>query len=235
MAKLHRPPPGAAHRTVGAALMIAALRAALITLLLAALAAGLLVALPAHADVVARPAPGAGDTWRFRRVDLWTDRETSVFEHRLVRLTADRLVFENPATRQRLYRTRDGNPCRRPAPGEEQVCAGPFRFPLEVGDRHRYENFPSVDRQSRLWADCTVAAREQVTVPAGSFEAYRIECEGIWTPVSREPLSGRFSEITWYAPAVHWWVKQTVLIRTWVGVPTEKFALELLEYRPMEQ
>jgi hypothetical protein len=106
---------------------------------------------------------------------------------------------------------------------------------MRVGDRHRYENFPSFDRHTRLWADCTVAAREQVTVPAGSFEAYRIECEGIWTPVSREPLSGRFSEITWYAPAVHWWVKQTVLDRTWTGVPTEKFALELLEYRPMEQ
>ena len=78
-------------------------------------------------------------------------------------------------------------------------------------------------------------ALERVTVPAGDFDTYRIECEGPSTPVSREPLSGRWSEITWYAPAVHWWVKQIVQHRLWTGHVLDKFALELVDYRPMEK
>jgi hypothetical protein len=193
--------------------------------------AAILASVPAFGQEAPLPAPNVGDVWRFRRIDLWTDQETSVLEYRLVRLTPDRLVLENSATRRKLYRTRDANPCRRPTPGEEQVCAGPFRFPLKVGNRHRYEDFPSSDRQVKLWADCVVAAREQVSVPAGSFDAYRIECDGTWTPVSREPLSGRWSETVWYAPAVHWWVKQTLFNRTWTGVLQDKTAFELIEYR----
>ena len=43
-------------------------------------------------------------------------------------------------------------------------------------------------------ANCTVSAYEDVTVPAGTFQAYRID----WTGKTPDVVSGTF----WYAPSV---------------------------------
>jgi hypothetical protein len=53
---------------------------------------------------------------------------------------------------------------------------------------------------------CTAKAYEDVTVPAGTFKAFRIECEDRYT---FEEIKGVTRSTRWYAPAVRDIVKQT--------------------------
>jgi len=56
-----------------------------------------------------------------------------------------------------------------------------------------------------------VAGVEAVTVGAGTFESYRIDCDGNWNRMfetgPRQGMSGRFEETLWYSPSVGRYVK----------------------------
>lgn len=75
-------------------------------------------------------------------------------------------------------------------------------FPLEVGKtwQGKYTGFSAAVGIS--WdgdASCEVKPVESVTVPAGQFDAYRIDCVTAWTAMG---LDGRAHTSTWYAPKV---------------------------------
>jgi hypothetical protein len=85
-------------------------------------------------------------------------------------------------------------------------------FPLAIGKSWTYSNhaeFKDMGGTLRQDAGVTVAAYEKVTVPAGQFDAFKIETRGKF---GQEGGAGagatEFTETTWYAPSARAVVKQ---------------------------
>ena len=109
--------------------------------------------------------------------------------------------------------THDLNPVRlRDAAGTTLVEFKPYApslsFPLSVGKRWRgqYTGFTAFN--NLVWdgeTSCKVEATEKVTVPAGDYDSFRIECEQGWRV---GPRSGSSHATRWYAPAIGAVVKE---------------------------
>ena len=119
---------------------------------------------------------------------------------------------------------------------EEEHCAGALAFPLHVGDKNSYTKRPWTKGDGYLSADCEVKGIESVTVPAGTFDAFRVDCDGTWqrvfdiTPTTGD--KGRFEESLWYSPTVGHYVKFTYIgYRPSGGVYTKE-QTELIEFVP---
>lgn len=84
---------------------------------------------------------------------------------------------------------------------------GRFKWPLQVGNswRARYQFIDKVlhpDWSGPGWQEFTVVAWEEVTVPAGTFMAYKVaRTNGDWDTVKKEEY------VMWYAPEPHMIVK----------------------------
>jgi hypothetical protein len=79
-------------------------------------------------------------------------------------------------------------------------------FPLVVGKKWEHSNTAPHPTCGQNTADLKneVVAWEEVTVPAGTFRAIRIDSQGYWSSsCGRDRLAYKF----WYAPEVHWLVK----------------------------
>jgi hypothetical protein len=77
-----------------------------------------------------------------------------------------------------------------------------IQFPLSVGKSWTgsYDGYTNDDGASwNAKSKCAVQAAEKVKVPAGEFDALRIECEDAW---SSGPFSGVSKTTSWYAPKV---------------------------------
>ena len=75
-------------------------------------------------------------------------------------------------------------------------------FPLEVGKKWGGKYTGSSAASGTSWdgdARCKVKPAEIVTVPAGQFDAYRIDCVHHWTS---GPFDGLAHISAWYAPKV---------------------------------
>jgi hypothetical protein len=91
---------------------------------------------------------------------------------------------------------------------EFRPFAPALKFPLGVGTRWRqgYVGFTAFN--NLIWdgeSQCKVVAFEAVTVPAGTLDAFRIECVDKWMV---GPKQGATHVTRWYAPAAETIVKQ---------------------------
>lgn len=161
------------------------------------------------------PTPKVGEVWKYRTLDMWKNTELSQYEEELVEVQADRLVFRGKrpgaAEPKTAHYGRSLASCRRMRDSEEDMCAGALAFPLRVGNRSSYEKRPWRRGDGYSSAECEVKGIEAVTVPAGAFESFRIECDGNWhRMVETGPMqgkSGSFQETLWYSPRVGRYVK----------------------------
>ena len=87
------------------------------------------------------------------------------------------------------------------AGGSQEISGDPAAlFPLMVGERvaYRYQGRSRAEQSG--WSGqgrCNVAAAEQITVPAGTFDTYKVVCE------QGEDLSAPYRTRTWwYAPEI---------------------------------
>jgi hypothetical protein len=84
-------------------------------------------------------------------------------------------------------------------------------FPLEIGKSWTYSNhveFKDMGGSTRMDAGVTVAAYEKITVPAGQFDAFKIETKGKFGQEGAAGAGAReFTETTWYAPSARAVVK----------------------------
>ena len=126
-------------------------------------------------------------------------------------LTPDSNVLESP-------RHKDSNPKA-------------LNFPLEVGKRWRYASdwvFKAKGANGSSIVDVTVLSHEKVTVPAGEFDAFKLEAKGRLGGVS--PINSQYAAETtttyWYAPAARTIVK-SVHHNPYLGTS----GVELVEYR----
>ena len=167
------------------------------------------------AAVAELPTPAIGDVWKFRRMDMWNNKELSVYEEELVEIRTDRLVFRTKSQARPEPRTtysgRALASCRKMRDSDVEMCEGALAFPLQVGNKSHYDKRPWRSGEGHSSADCEVKAIESVTVPAGTFDAFRVDCDGSYQRVTggewKLTTSGRFEETLWYAPAVSNFVK----------------------------
>lgn len=146
-----------------------------------------------------------GDTYTQRLTDLFTDIEQSTFSMTITQITESEVIFDNGVVTDLL-----GN-VRRTRGGGLGGTGGRFsprqQFPLEyaVGKRWttRFESTTGQGRTGTSVLDLQIAARERITVPAGTFDAFRIEGVGYTTglPVGQIMMLPKW----WMAPGqVRW-------------------------------
>lgn len=103
------------------------------------------------------------------------------------------------------------------------------RYPLRVGDQwpfsRRFDN-PGAEQTGSV----RVVAYERITVPAGTFQCYRVEAE---TSGVSYPTTTYTTRIRWYCPAIKWIAKEIrkdrVTTRQGIGSALEQTS-ELVRY-----
>lgn len=177
-----------------------------IALLLLSAVAGVVQLNIAHAtDAAERPAYKVGDTWKYGRTDLWRNERTEGWTLTVGGVADGQVRFDGLNELKetfRLFHTLEGNYV---AGGRTSIK--PFvpqlSFPLAVGKAwegsYEWTNLQGVTGSTTL--KVKVLGREQVTVPAGTFDAFKIEYQGSFTR-SGSFGTGSMHSVYWYAPAV---------------------------------
>ena len=115
----------------------------------------------------------AGDSYTYREIDLYTKLETRRFEQRIARVTDDQVIYG------RLITDLLGNPIRG---GDGNVFTGQqfliAEYALGKKWSTRYKITYPNGQTGEFEVDFRVVARERITVPAGTFDAFRVEGEG---------------------------------------------------------
>jgi len=180
--------------------------------------------------------PSPGDTWSYRYVDGFRRAEVARLTYRVDTVSETGVgewlrVSNRPDYQSRIVVARApsfaGHPGLDYAPPDLAPYLQAF-YRLDDG-----VPLPTVKRQ--LSSDATlempmrIVGREQVTVPAGTFDAIKVVAEGRgYTFINRFPIH---SIVTiWYAPAVKRFVKFDA--RTYErNVPQELATFELVDYK----
>jgi len=156
----------------------------------AALAAAPMLALAQSAD---KPTLAAGDTWSYRQVTegketLWTRRVVSVAPDGVADMQIGDRAFKVDAS----LNIRD--------PKGPEYVREHYRFPMRVGAEWTSSNKALIqvvmDQHSRY----KVVAFEPLTVPAGTFDCYRVESAS--TIAYKASFNREIKETYWYCPTV---------------------------------
>jgi hypothetical protein len=242
------------------------------TLLLASLLFPLFSPLPALAQSVAAPTLKAGDTWTY--VDTietapngWRQMHDEVS---VARTTSDHIYLETKqvgSSQPSKEMIADADWSReRNVNGTQVVVNRPLAFPLSTGktwelqftEAHPNDKFDSQTRDTKF----KVVDTETVEVPAGKFQAIKIEAEGQWTAqlapsqavsqnvlnnqsgttlltqthrTGSQQVSGRLYEAIWYVPEIGRWVKSVEETYASNGVRSQRITGELESFKRSAQ
>lgn len=136
-----------------------------------------------------------GDSYTYRVTDLYTRLEVETFTQAITKITDTEVIYDTGMVTDLLgnrTRTRDGR------------VFGPAQFnPLEFAIGRRWTTRFSVIHPKfgpgRVELDMRIVARETITVPAGTFDAFRIEGRG-WAMGSGSKGSAQVNRTAWFAP-----------------------------------
>jgi hypothetical protein len=241
------------------------------TIALGILTMGAASAAVAGGDPPAAPTVKVGDTWVYRDTaekgpNGWNQTRDEVT---VSRVTSSSIYFSTKPTGssqapKESFSGLDWSRAR-DIDGKETVVNRPLQFPLAVGkawELEYTEQHPNKKFKFEQWQQkYKVIGFETVTVPAGKFEAIKIEEEGHWsgqlepgqsvaqgaqvTPESTtlttqtekartEPVSGRTYKAFWYVPEYKRWVKSVEEYYSSGGVRNERYTTELESFKPGE-
>ena len=176
---------------------------------LTAVALCLLLMAPTHAQtanpsgeappVADLPRYKSGDAWEFRYVQksgksgVWARTIDEVLPNDRVKVRREDDNFE--------YGDYSLNYVGQTPTGQPRVLV---RYPLRVGDEwsfgRKFEN-PGAEQTGTV----RVAAYEEITVPAGTFQCFRIEAD---TTGVGYPTTTHTTRIRWYCPQIRWIAKE---------------------------
>ncbi|OOG50695.1 hypothetical protein B0E49_18400 [Polaromonas sp. C04] len=152
------------------------------------------------------PTIKVGDRWKYEQADRRTGVKDSKFDWRITAVTASQIEgTENEGT---LLMTPDLSIME----SSTSVVSGEVKtlsFPLEVGKKWAYKaSFANkvTGSKGRWELKATVVAFEKVKVPAGEFDAFKVEYKGFWNSDTTHS-NGRLVLANWYAPATRSLVK----------------------------
>jgi hypothetical protein len=215
------------------------------------------------------PAVKAGDTWTYRQT---TEKATSGWsqsrdETTVTRVTSSTIYYTvkpsgstQPA--KELFAGLDWSRAR-DINGTETIINKPLAFPLTVGkawEVHYVEQHPTnkVHKSEEWLHKFAVVGFEAVEVPAGKFNALKVEEEGHWTAeleptqtvvqgarsnaegtsmttqlqkTSETTVSGRTYKAFWYVPEIKRWVKSVEEYYGNGGVRSESYTSELESFK----
>ncbi len=138
-----------------------------------------------------------GDTYSYRETDLYTKLVTRTFTNRVTEITDNEVIFNNGVLVTDLF----GNFVKLPN-GNRQTGAQFFIPEYSVGKKWatRFKVLTPKGGTNEVDLEFKVVVREQVTVPAGTFEAYKIEGQG-WNKLA---VGGSINVQTqyWIAPGI---------------------------------
>lgn len=233
-------------------------------LLLAAMAASML----AHAESTPAPVLKPGDTWTY--VDTVETAPNGWHQTRdefvVVRTTSDHIYFEEKqaGATQAAHEVVAGADWSRwrNVNGTDTMVNRPLSFPLSVGKTWEVkytEAHPNVRHDSESFdTHFKVVGPESIEVPAGKFEAIKIEAEGEWTAQTAASRSagggtvsnqagttvvvqtrnatpvtatGRLYKALWYVPETGRWVKAVEEYYGSNGERSQKISSELESFK----
>lgn len=156
-----------------------------------------------------RPNLKAGDQWQFSKsADLRAPARNFVW-------------IVTSVTPDGIKATEDGKPLL--LTPDLKVLESPWRkdsdmkllsFPLEVGKSWNYVNdylYKDTGTTGQAKHSVIVLTYEKVRVPAGEFDAFKLESYGSFSGMSRVgPISGVSTRTYWYAPAARAIVKEEI-------------------------
>jgi uncharacterized protein YbaA (DUF1428 family) len=178
-----------------------------------------------------------GDTWKYRVLDGFTGDESNQISFRIVELSDNEISTQVTWAKEQkrsLYifdrqwnRLDDGN-------GRWEPFQPYFKFPLVVGSEwtqaYRYSAYQTGSSFSNF-AKLKVVKVETVTVPAGTFHAFRVDIEGEARSAGTDGTVTKDFFTVWYAPEANRFVR-TQSQRIANGRVRGKGAMELMEYFP---
>ena len=135
-----------------------------------------------------------GDSYSYREIDLYTKLEARQFTNRVTEITDTEVRFNNGT----LVTDPFGNIIRQ-ADGRRFSPAQFFIAEYSVGKKWttRFRITLPNGQSSDIELELKVTRREQVTVPAGTFDAYRVESQG-WAL----QFGNQLKFVYWIAPEV---------------------------------
>jgi hypothetical protein len=168
---------------------------------------GLLLVPAAHAQLALAPAVAAGDSWDF--AVYYTVPSAVPNRHWIVK-SVNSVHIEATENGEPLVMTRELNVLDSPRHSESDPRA--LSFPMRVGDRWRYSTdwlFKAKSSRGNLVVDVKIVSYEAVRVPAGIFEAFRLEARGQLggNSPTNTFFAGEVTHTYWYAPAARAVVK----------------------------
>ena len=202
------------------------IRVMALVLLLAGCAAPL-SQVPPSGMPAAVPAPDirVGDVWTYHVRDGFTGTARGAQRHEVVEVSGDYVRVAGILERgdgTQLY-DRAWNWLRRPATNLQTFEYAPayqaFAFPLAAGKRWHQRlvaTDPADGRRFPLWIDGAVVGWERVQVPAGEFDALKVE-RTVYFEYWEYAVRGRsrISETEWYAPAAKQAVRKEARSQYW--------------------
>lgn len=224
----------------------------------------------ASAQTIEKPAIQPGDTWVYRATIEKGALGSTQKHHDIVvtRVTSSSIYWTTKETGsnqvpRELISPVDWSRARN-VDGQETIVNKPLSFPLSRGQTWTLsytDDHPSnkQHKSEQFESKYVVVGFEPVEVPAGKFNALKIEAEGKWT-AQIEPssvvaqsarvtadnttmvtqanrirpgttVSGRLYKAFWYVPEVKRWVKSTEEYFGSNGVRNESFVDELESYQ----
>ncbi len=183
------------------------------------------------------PDPTVGDTWTYRAIDLFSGAEVDRYSLQFIRRESTSLVMRSTKLASHASKiirpTAELGRCSRSKDIAEVSCGSPLKFPLRVGEHGGYDHLPNPGGYGYSGVDCKVEGVERVSVPAGTFDAFHVECLGRWTSNGGEldgVLQGRIQDSYWYAPSVNQNVKFIYRASGYKGGPFLLREVELVAF-----
>ena len=186
------------------------------------------------------PAPDVhvGDSWKYRTLDGFTNETQFEAMHRVVEINDREIVVEvHNLSKDKVglrYFTREWNAVDTDD-GKYDPYYPEFKFPLVAGATwsEKFTSLSNTGAAGSGFVKATISPQEKVTVPAGTFDAYRIDRD---QEVRSNNEAGTVTSMrmsTWYAPAVRRFVRREWTV-TRDGRVRSKSAIELVEYKLAE-
>jgi hypothetical protein len=162
-----------------------------------------------------RPELRVGDSWLFERTDRGSSAKTDVArkvlavgaEELTIASTEGATATEQKWTRELNYVSGDGKRVARP---HSQSLA----FPLSLGRQWKVDGkgVTAAGSDATLEGNCKASAYEKVTVKAGTFDAFKVECDNEFY-IYGSRIKGTQRLVQWYSPAVKFPVRTELMNR----------------------
>lgn len=186
-----------------------------------------------------RPALKVGEQWTFNHIDLWKNEVTGAFRVKVTAVTKNSVTLRSKNLKKPneapyiFVETPDLNTVSNSTGRVWSPYFPVFMFPLVPGKTwDRKSTMKRTGGHFKYDTKGTVQGVEQVTVPAGTFQAVKVTLFTEYdADTSRGQGSGTMSETIWYAPKVDYFVKKHYHDTSWSGSLYNRYKDELVSYK----